>query len=87
MENETHLNLLGSDRSVWIVFTDDSIMIRKFQRLGYRQVKCVGEGFTFEIPDKLITFRKNGKKREMSEEKRLQASERLKAIHDKKRKT
>jgi hypothetical protein len=76
-ERETHLSLTASNREIWEVFSDDLVMMAKFERLGiefYREEQ--GGGRYYRIPANQVTVRK---KREMSDEQREELSRRARA--------
>lgn len=87
-ERETHLNMVSEDRSHWIVFTDDPIMIRLFEQKHYEKIRSVGLGFEYKIPAESISFKPiklNRKSRLVSEDVRKARSERMKKLHAEKR--
>jgi stress-induced morphogen len=89
-ERETHLNMVSEDRSQWIVFTDDPIMIRLFDSKHYEKVKAEGLGFHYKIAVESITFnpiKLSRKPRLISEDVRKARSERMKKLHVEKRST
>jgi len=58
-ERETHISMSRDKPGEWDVYTDDPIMIRKFERIGlvaYHEGKGGGKFFT--LPDNQITIRK-----------------------------
>jgi len=56
-ERETNIYQNADDRSVWHIFTDDKVRIKEFRAKEYTIQKQVGNGFVFEVPARLITFR------------------------------
>ena len=84
-ERETHLNLISENRSHWIVFTDDPVMIRLFDSKGYEQIKSVGLGFQYKIPANLLQFKPLNKiTRKLSEEEKQRRRLRLIEVRAKK---
>lgn len=82
-EQETHINWMR-DEGFASIYSSDSTMITKFDKLcaespeQYECIEVTTSGKRYLLKDKgLISFRK--KKREISEEQRQKASERLKA--------
>ena len=87
-ERETHLNMVSEDRSQWIVFTDDPIMIRLFEQKHYEKTKAEGLGFHYKIPAESITFnpiKLSRKQPLVSDAVRTSRSERMKKFHAEKR--
>jgi hypothetical protein len=70
-EQETHLNLIAADRSVWEVFTDDPVMVGKFDKMvegdHIEFVRTVGEGKAYRIPFNQISFRSKSSGKPRSE--------------------
>ena len=91
-ERETIVNYSELDGK-WYIDSSVSAHIKKLDKLGY---KCVNtqyypdgtvEAKQYECPKFAVSFRKPEKvKREMSEEQKLAMSERVKAMHEAKRK-
>lgn len=91
-ERETTVNYSEID-GIWYIDTSVSSHMKKLDKLGY---KCTNtlyypdgtvEAKQYECPKFAISFRKPEKvKREMSEEQKLAMSERVKAMHEAKRK-
>jgi hypothetical protein len=75
-ERETHISMSRDKPGEWDVYTDDPIMIRKFERIG---LECyhtaAGGGKFFTLPDSQITIRK---KRIVSEEERERKRQQIK---------
>lgn len=76
-ERETHLNLVADDRSTWIVYSDDPVMIRKLDRIGAKLVKAEGFGKHFELDAKQVLLRKAPQKRNLTDEQKAELRERL----------
>lgn len=76
-ERETHLNLTAQDRQDgkdWEVYTDDPVMMRKFESLGIEGKEGMrGGGKIYLVPQNQITFRR---KRVMTDEQRAELSRR-----------
>lgn len=60
-EKETHIYQNASDRSQWIIFTDDLIRAKEFKVKGLKLLKRVGKGYEFALPDNQLTIRKKRK--------------------------
>jgi hypothetical protein len=57
-ERETHINMVADDRSVWAIFSDDPVMIRKLERVGAVLIRTVhGGGKHYTLPANQISFR------------------------------
>ena len=90
-ERETHLNMISDDRSHWVVFTDDPIMIRLFDSKHYEKIRSVGLGFEYKIKTDKLEFlseksiKKAIKKRSLSEDERNRRSERMRNYQAQKR--
>mgnify|MGYP001612907690 FL=1 len=74
-ERETHLNMMADDRSVWIVFTDDPVLMRKFDTIA-EFVEVVGGGKRYKLRTDQVLLRAG--KRTVSEENRRKFAERMK---------
>ena len=72
-ERETHLNQSADNRKVWEMATDDPVWIGRMEKLGIAPDRTRGETHFYTIPDNQITVRR---KREMSDERRAELSER-----------
>lgn len=85
-ERETHLNMISEDRSHWVVFTDDPVMIKLFESKGYARIKGVGLGFEYKLPaDKLEFKSANKNTREFSAEELERRRVRMQKYHAEKR--
>ena len=88
-ERETALIYNEAD-GCWEIYTAVPKHIRRFDKLKYECIKTEfyenSEVFAkfYKVPAKAISFRDPTKKREISEESRKAAAERLKALHQKK---
>jgi len=71
-ERETNINMSGDDRSVWIVFTDDPIMARKFDRISTAEREGNG-GKYYRIPVGQISLRKPMKPKTEAQKAKLAA--------------
>lgn len=74
-ERETHLSMTADNRGVWIVFTDDDVMMRRLEGANAEFIRTVGAGKEYRLKADQVTFRKG--KRRVSEEQRAKLSERL----------
>ena len=43
-ERETHLNMTADDRGVWIVYSDDPVMIARLERIGAKLTENAPDG-------------------------------------------
>lgn len=93
-EKETHISLVeidsdGEHNEVWEVYTSQSKMMRRIEKLGIQPIKedydrdgdLVAK--TYKIPYKQIQFVKQRKKAEISEERRQQLKEHMAKIQEK----
>ena len=85
-EQETHINYMR-DESYAKVYTSDSTQITRLDKLCkanpdvYKLIENTGRGKSYLISDKgLISFRT--KKREMTEEQKRIAADRMRRLHD-----
>ena len=85
-EQETHISYMR-DESYAKVYTSDSTQITRLDKLCrtnpnmYKTIEDTGRGKSYLILDKgLISFR--AKKREMTEEQKRIAAERMRKLHD-----
>lgn len=78
VERETHLNMVADDRSVWIVFTDDPVMMRKFDKIAELK-RVVGAGKEYRLRAEQVSFRSG--KRQLSDEQKAKLSARMQAMH------
>lgn len=76
-ERETHLNMAADDRSAWIVFTDDPVMMRKFDGIA-EFIKTIGGGKEYRLRTDQVSFRKG--KRQLSETQRAQLADRMRGL-------
>lgn len=60
-EKETLIYQNAAARDNWTIFSDDSVMIRKFKKMGLEVVKEQGRGVVFKLPANQLTFRKKRK--------------------------
>ena len=87
-ERETALIYNEAD-GFWEIYTAVPKHIRRFDKLKYECVKTEfyenGEVFAkfYKVPAKAISFRDPNKKRELTEEQRQAAAERLRAMREK----
>lgn len=86
-EMETCILFNAGNRSTVHVFSDDKTWQRKLERAGAVITKVYSSGGKeYELQYRQISIRKLGKKKEMSEEQRQAASERLKKMREAKNK-
>lgn len=71
-ETETHLNMTADDRSVWIVFSDDPVMMRRLDRIG-EFVRVVGAGKEYRLSATQVTLR--AKKKPLSDEQKARLAQ------------
>lgn len=89
-EQETNLNMVAIDRTTWHVFTDDPVMQRKLERIGavlVRENLFGGKEYTLRADQVLLRKGKRKQISKMTEEQRAKASERMKEINSKRRRT
>lgn len=70
-ERETRLNMVADDRNVWIVFTDDPVMMRKFDAITEFK-RAVGAGKEYRLRADQLSFRRG--KKQLSPERKAQLS-------------
>jgi hypothetical protein len=76
-ERETHLNMMGDNHDVWVVFTDDPYWIRRFDKVA-TATRTVGEGKEYRLSVKQITLRAGTKK--LSNEEKERRAEHMRHI-------
>lgn len=81
-ERETMMNLIASDRTSWEVFTDDPIMIAKFERIGAELIRVDkgGDGKFFKLRADQVVLRTG--KRQVTEEQRQSAKENMRKLQE-----
>lgn len=57
VERETIIRRAVSDRQ-WSVFTEDPVMIRKLDRLGYQAYQETAHGKRYKLPPAALSFRR-----------------------------
>lgn len=72
---ETMFNMTADNHGEWECFTDDPYWIRRFEKLGIKPWKSVGDGFKYKLRADQVLVR--AKKREVSEENRRKFAERM----------
>lgn len=77
-ERETMLNMPADDRSGWIVFSDDPVMMRKLEKANAEFVRNVGAGKEYRLKAEQVTFRRG--KKQLSEEAKAKLSERMRRL-------
>lgn len=78
-EQETNLNMTADDRDTWHVYSDDPVMIRKFESIGAVEVKTLyggGKAYTLRTDQVLL---RTGKK-QMSERRKAQLATQLSKV-------
>ena len=60
-EQETHIYQNAANRSEWIIYTDDPMRIREYRKKKFEEIKTVGVGVEFKLPDSQMTLRKKAK--------------------------
>lgn len=78
-ERETMLNMAADDRSGWIVFSDDDVMMRRIESANAEFVRVVGAGKEYRLRADQVLIRKG--KRTVSNEQRQKSSERMKLLN------
>lgn len=78
-ERETHLSMTADDRSIWIVFSDDPVMMRRLDAIA-EFVRNVGEGKEYRLRADQLTLRRG--KRQLSEAQRAKLAKRLAAMRN-----
>lgn len=76
-ERETCFSMMADDRTVWEVFSDDPVMMRKFDAIA-EFVGIVGAGKTYRLRADQLSFRKG--KKQLSPERKAQLAERMRAM-------
>lgn len=76
-ERETHLSMMADDRSVWVVFSDDPVMMRHFDKVA-EAIKVVGAGKQYKLRADQLSFRKG--KKQLSETQKAQLAARMRAL-------
>lgn len=79
-ERETMLNMPADDRSRWIVFSDDPVMMRRLENANAEFVRNVGAGKEYRLRADQVLIRKG--KRTVSDEQRRKSAERMKVLRD-----
>ena len=79
MEQETHFNITGDNRDVVHVFSDDSMWIRRLDKLA-TGTSC-GAGKKYELNIDQLVIRKG--KRSVSDASRLASAERMRRLNQK----
>lgn len=80
-EQETILTMTADDRDTWSVFSDDPVMQRRLESIGATLVKVGSNGVSkfYTLPANQITLRQPPKP--MSEERKAQLGDRMRALH------
>lgn len=78
-ERETMLNMPADDRSSWIVFSDDHVMMRRLEGANAEFIRNVGAGKEYRLKAEQVLIRKG--KRTVSDEQRRKSAERMKLLN------
>lgn len=57
-EMETHLNMTADNRNEWVMTSDDPVMCRRFEAIGAKFVRTIGQLREYTIPANQISLRK-----------------------------
>jgi hypothetical protein len=58
-EKETHFNMTADDRSIYHIYSDDEVMMRKLESIGAKLVKTEAHGGKhYTLPASQISLRK-----------------------------
>lgn len=60
-EQETHIYQNAANHSEWIIYTDDPMRIKEYRKKNFEEIKTVGVGVEFKLPDTQLTTRKKTK--------------------------
>lgn len=76
-ERETHLNMTADDRSTWLVFSDDPVMMRRLDTIA-EVVRVVGAGKQYKLRADQLSLRKG--KKQLSEARRAELADRMRTL-------
>jgi hypothetical protein len=57
-ERETCLIMSAADRSCWMIFSDDPVLIKRLESIGATFTHAVGQGRYYSLPASSVTLRK-----------------------------
>ena len=72
-EMETHLNMTADNRNEWVITSDDPIMCRRFEAIGAKFIRAVGQLREYTLPANQISLRNPSK---LTPEQREELAER-----------
>lgn len=72
-EMETHLNMTADNRDEWVITSDDPVMQRRFEAIGAKLTRTIGQMREYTIPANQISLRKPSK---LTDEQRQEMAER-----------
>ena len=73
-EKETHLNMTGDNRGQWAVFSDDSILQARIEKVGVKPSRIDGEGRYYVLDASQVRFYRQ---KHYSQAERRKRAERL----------
>lgn len=76
-EMETHLNMTADNRGEWVITSDDPVMCRRFEAIGAKFIRAVGQLREYTLPANQISLRNPSKP--MSEERKVELAMRLRS--------
>jgi hypothetical protein len=76
-ERETHLNMTGDNRGLWVCFSDDPVMMKKLDAVALF-VEAIGQGKEYHLRADQLSFRKG--KRQLSDERKAQLAARMRSL-------
>jgi hypothetical protein len=79
-ERETHLSMVAQDRSIWHVYSDDPVMLRRIEAIGAKLIRIAADGLGrhYELPANQVSLR--NVRKPMSEEQRARLADRMRAL-------
>lgn len=60
-EMETHLNMTADNRDEWVITSDDPVMCRRFEAIGAKLTRAVGQLREYTLPANQISLRNPSK--------------------------
>lgn len=79
-EMETHLNMTADNRNEWVITSDDPVMCRRFEAIGAKFIRAVGQLREYTIPANQISLRNPPKP--MSEERKAELAKQLRSARE-----
>lgn len=76
-EMETHLNMTADNRGEWIITSDDEVTQRRFEAIGAKLIRTIGQMKEYSLPANQISLRNPSKP--MTEERKAAQVENLRA--------